>query len=51
MSAALFGYAIALLMFANSANLPMGWLAITNAVLGFWFVIVSSIQGYQATRR
>lgn len=50
MGAVLFGYIIAVIMFANGANLPMGWLAVVNYVLGSWFVIASSITGYRSNR-
>lgn len=50
MAQALFGYGLALLMFANAASVEPIWLAIIDIVLGGWIVIAASINGYLAAR-
>lgn len=51
MGAVIFGYIVGLLFFVNTTAVPYWPLQIINIFVGVWFVVVSSIAGWQHYNR
>lgn len=50
MGAALYSFAVALLVFALSAEAVTGWLKMLGIVLGVWLVFTGVLAGWMANR-
>ena len=51
MLAALYGYALGLLMFALAGEATTVWLRWLGSGAAVWFIVIGSLMGWQAARK